>query len=250
MNNKVYVLEINGMSIQYIVKRNRSKYVKISIDVNGLKVSAPKTVTLTQIESILIKKSKWLLEKYTKYINDKKIREINASKELKKILLMGEEIDIKVSEWENESIEAVLCEKQLQINIPNGIDNLKRKNYIEEAIRKCYVELAKTDIERKAKYYSKVMGVNYNLIKIKDQKTRWGSCSSKRNLNFNWRLIMFPEWVMIYVIIHELCHLIYLNHSKEYWKLVSNYMPNYKEAHKWLKENGKILSAGYNINTK
>ncbi len=81
-----------------------------------------------------------------------------------------------------------------------------------------------------------------NQIRIKDQKTRWGSCSSKNNLNFSWRLIMAPERVLDYVVVHELCHLTHMNHGKEFWALVESVMPDYKDCKKWLRENEKSLT--------
>lgn len=85
------------------------------------------------------------------------------------------------------------------------------------------------------------MSVSYNQLRIKEQKTRWGSCSKRKNLNFNWKIIMAPEMVMDYVIVHEMCHLVHFDHSKEFWDLVSFYMPNYKECAQWLKSNGISL---------
>ncbi len=88
---------------------------------------------------------------------------------------------------------------------------------------------------------SKIMGVEYNGITIRNQKTRWGSCSSKGNLNFNCLLMLAPESVRQYVVIHELCHLTHMNHSPAFWALVEKYCPNFKEEKKWLKDNGNQL---------
>ncbi|MBQ8597165.1 MAG: M48 family metallopeptidase, partial [Lachnospiraceae bacterium] len=83
--------------------------------------------------------------------------------------------------------------------------------------------------------------VTYEDIRIKDQKSRWGSCSSKGNLNFNWRIVMAPEPVCDYVVIHELCHLVHLDHSERFWKLVESICPGYEQYKKWLKTNGSRL---------
>lgn len=83
--------------------------------------------------------------------------------------------------------------------------------------------------------FAEQIGVTYGRITIRSQKTRWGSCSSKGNLNFNYRLYYMPEELMDYVIIHELCHRRHMNHSKEFWAEVERYCPDYRERRKKLK---------------
>lgn len=97
--------------------------------------------------------------------------------------------------------------------------------------------------ERSA-YFGEKMGVEYNKIFIREQKTRWGSCSSDRNLNFNWKLVLAPPQVLDYVVVHELCHLKEMNHSQAFWNKVEEIMPSYQEQKQWLKDNGwKLIEA-------
>lgn len=98
---------------------------------------------------------------------------------------------------------------------------------------------AREQIQKYVDEYAVKMGVSYGRIAIREQKTCWGSCSSKRNLNFNWKLILMPPEIMEYVVVHELSHLFEMNHSKQFWKIVETYIPDYKARKKWLKENGK-----------
>lgn len=107
-----------------------------------------------------------------------------------------------------------------------------------------YKNEARNVISLRARKYAQEMGQTFGEIHIRDQKSRWGSCSSARNLNFNWRLVMAPEWVMDYVIIHELCHLTHMNHSAQFWELVAHYMPDYQAAKQWLKAHGQELVIG------
>lgn len=93
----------------------------------------------------------------------------------------------------------------------------------------------------KVKNYASLMNVQYGRITIRNQKTRWGSCSSKGNLNFNCLLMLAPDEVVDYVVIHELCHLIEMNHSKAFWKQVEQMMPDYKKHRKWLKDHGNEI---------
>ena len=90
--------------------------------------------------------------------------------------------------------------------------------------------------ENKVAYFSEIMGVSVGRITIRNQKTRWGSCSSKGNLNFNYQLYYMPEELLDYVIIHELAHRKHMNHSKEFWAEVEKYCPDYKERKKRLNQ--------------
>lgn len=96
-------------------------------------------------------------------------------------------------------------------------------------------------IPEKVSYYAKIMNVQYGRITIRNQKTRWGSCSGKGNLNFNCLLMLAPEKVVDYVVVHELCHLIEMNHSKAFWQQVERVMPDYKNYRQWLKDHGNEI---------
>lgn len=96
-------------------------------------------------------------------------------------------------------------------------------------------------LPEKAQYFAERMGVTYGRITIRSQRTRWGSCSAKGNLNFNCLLMLCPEEVQDYVVIHELCHRKELNHSAHFWAEVEKICPDYRNHRKWLKENGSSL---------
>ena len=117
---------------------------------------------------------------------------------------------------------------------------VKEKQFTDDDIRKMKDE-AKRVIPDRVKYYAGIMGVTFGKITIKNQKTRWGSCSSKGNLNFNCLLMLTPDKVRDYVVIHELCHLKQMNHSKMFWAEVEKVMPDYKVYRQWLSQNGNML---------
>ena len=96
-------------------------------------------------------------------------------------------------------------------------------------------------IPERVEYFAKVIGVTYGKITVRNQKTRWGSCSSKGNLNFNCLLMLAPPEVLDYVVVHELCHRKQMNHSKAFWLEVEKVLPNYKEVRKWLKKEGSQM---------
>lgn len=116
----------------------------------------------------------------------------------------------------------------------------KVQKMTREEIRLLAKEAFKVIPER-VSYYAPLVGVTYGRITIRNQKTRWGSCSSKGNLNFNCLLMKAPPEVMDYVIVHELCHRKEMNHSKSFWNEVERVLPDYKKSRQWLKENGGAM---------
>ena len=112
---------------------------------------------------------------------------------------------------------------------------------LSEKDRARYMKIARDIFARKTEYYARIMDISYGRISIREQKTRWGSCSSKGNLNFNWRLILAPEEVLDYVVVHELAHRREMNHSKAFYAIVESVLPDYRSARKWLRDNGQTL---------
>ncbi len=114
------------------------------------------------------------------------------------------------------------------------------KPFTEDELREM-ADKARRVIPERVKYYSAVIGVTYGKITIRNQKTKWGSCSSKGNLNFNCLLMMAPSEVLDAIVVHELCHRKHMNHSKEFYAEVYRAFPEYDVWNKWLKDNGTLL---------
>ena len=112
---------------------------------------------------------------------------------------------------------------------------------INAQIKRWLVKNALSAIRVYLDKWSPTLNVPFDRVTIREQRTRWGSCSARHNLNFNWKLIMAPEPAMEYVVIHELCHLLQLNHSERFWSLVKARMPDYLVWKKWLKAHGQEL---------
>lgn len=98
-------------------------------------------------------------------------------------------------------------------------------------------------LRTKTKEWADKMGVEFNNIVIKDQRTLWASCSGKKNINYSYRIIKMPLAVQDYLMVHELCHLVHMNHGQEYWQLVAQYCPDYQHHRRWLNDNkGSIFA--------
>ena len=144
-----------------------------------------------------------------------------------------EEILKKKKAWISKHIEKIKETKERFEAEPT--EKLTREKVIALA------EEALKVIPERVEYFAKVIGVTYGKITVRNQKTRWGSCSSKGNLNFNCLLMLAPPEVLDYVVVHELCHRKQMNHSKAFWLEVEKVLPDYKEARKWLKEEGSQM---------
>ncbi len=116
-------------------------------------------------------------------------------------------------------------------------ETLKRMEVMDRRCR----QAAREHFAGRCRHYLQFTGGSYRPNTVRDQKTRWGSCSSTGTLSFNYRLMFAPPRVLDYVVIHELCHLTHMNHSREFWNLVASVMPEYKIHRNWLKEHGQEL---------
>lgn len=133
--------------------------------------------------------------------------------------------------WIEEHLQEVVKHREQQRAVPE-----LSKEEIDELADK-----ALKYIPERVKYFAPIVGVNYSRITIRNQKTRWGSCSTKGGLNFNCLLMLMPPEVIDYVVVHELCHRKEMNHSPAFWAEVEKVLPDYKVAKKWLKDNGAEL---------
>ena len=161
-----------------------------------------------------------------------------------------EGILIRAPRWmSRRKINALLWEKQDWIQ--KHLKKMQERSevledlqpYTEEEI-KALVKKARVVITEKVQKYAPIVGVDYGRIAIRNQRTRWGSCSSKGNLNFNCMLMHTPDEVIDYVVVHELCHRKHMDHSAAFYAEVERVLPEYRKCRKWLKENGSAILAG------
>lgn len=137
-------------------------------------------------------------------------------------------------------VEVDCSRKNSRVIILDRSIHIKTADPAPEAMRgtleACFRKQAREAIEERIRFYQPVLAKRPNRVFIKAQRSRWGSCSSQGNLNFNWKIILLPPSVFDYIIVHEMCHLVHLNHSREFWNLVASVLPNYKESYQWLRK--------------
>ncbi len=224
--------------------RSKRKSLALAITSDAeLVVRAPFRTSLEYIEKIAAQKIGWI---------ERKIREIQKQpKAVEKKFVAGEEflylgekyqlkitdgLKIKLSEnWRN-SPSLKLRRSEEELFFPKVF--LWRA---KERLLGWYKKQALKEISARVETAARKLNLNCHSIKISNAKTNWGSCGPKNNLHFNWKLIMAPEAVVDYVIIHELTHIAEKNHSRKFWNKVEAAMPEYKKYRKWLRENGRLL---------
>lgn len=220
-----------------IIYSNR-KSIGIHLDENGnVTVRAPRRIKYNTIEEIVLEKANWINKK-KKELKIKK-NNIKSKKFVdgELFLYMGKEFPLKVIvNTQIKEIEVMFKGDFITVRTP-VVDYYKLRN----AMELWYRNISKDIILKSVKHYESKFSKEVNRIVIKEQKSRWGSCSSKNNLNFNWRLSMAPPEVIEYIVVHEMCHLEHMNHSKEFWTLVEYFISDYKKYREWLKLNGRHL---------
>lgn len=146
--------------------------------------------------------------------------------------------------------ERIRTTVSLKADVLYVFTNVMEREHLKDAIRKWYIHQAKMYLTKRVRFWGQYVDRPIGGIRIKEQKTRWGSCSTKGNLNFNWKIMMAPPKVVDYLVVHELCHLKFMNHGKDFWKEVEKLMPEYKNLKKWLKDNERFLDIETNSELK
>lgn len=228
-------ITLEGRTVSIKIDKKNRKTISIKINDNGeVIVSAPLYLSSERIKELIKVKSKWIIEKLELITNNKQ-----KDNPLESIKFLGSNYKVKIYEEKGNSIKVRLKEDEFQVYAPIEGNNLEP--HIKETIVKWYKTQAALIYKERVEYYSKILKVHPQKITIKEQKTRWGSCSSKGNLNFNWKVVMAPVEVVNYLVVHELCHLLQMNHSKDFWDLVESVLPDFNKYRQWLKLNGSSL---------
>ena len=242
-SEKELCLNIGKLVVPYILSNSkRAKHIRLVMNMSGLKVVKPIKESIYEVKKVLEEKSNWIYKHYTEFQDRKTVEYKREWESGEIVLLKGIQYNIIILPHKKKAILINFNGIRFEIFINDTFNEYERKTHIENAFKKWYMKTAYETLKERLDHYCKLTGLVYNNLRVKEQKTCWGSCSKKRNLNFNWKLILSPQWVMDYVVIHEICHLKHLNHSKEYWVMVEMYMASYKKAQEWLKKNGSGLA--------
>jgi predicted metal-dependent hydrolase len=215
---------------QLIRCKRRSIGLTITRDAK-LIVRAPIWMSDYEINRLIAQKQSWITRKKQFFLKRPAAQKRQFT-DGEVFLFLGEKYSLR---FVDDLPRAVVLDGELKVS------SLAAKN-AKDHIKIWYQNQAFEYVSQKTKEFAEVLKVSYKSLRINDAKTRWGSCGSSGNLNITWRLIMAPQRVVDYVIIHELCHLKQMNHSAKFWLEVASACPDFKKDEQWLKENGHLLT--------
>ena len=228
-----YLLTLpDGDAIPYQLERGQRRTIGLRISQEGLLVRAPKRISHSQIEHLLLGKAAWIRKKL-------EAQQQNVVAPMQwldgaPLLLLGNGISLSVRQ---DARTRVIEHKSSMLYV--ALPNPKNEQAIARKVLQWYRKQALVDFARRLELFSTKLGVPTPELFLSNARSRWGSCNSKREVRLNWRLVMAPPHIINYVVCHELAHLKQMNHSAKFWAVVENLCPDYKRAEQEL----KLLSA-------
>ena len=221
--------------VAQVSRTDRSKSATIKVEEGVVIVVVPRALTQERIKKLLDDKKLWVKQKIALH------PQLPVTLEKKYVSgeafsYLGRNYRLKITDGELTPIK--LVQGRLTISIPNDLSQHKLVKY---ALTNWFRRRAELKLREKIIRYSPIVGVETNGYKVKSFQSRWGSCTPRGRVDFNWKIIMAPNRVVDYVVVHELCHLKQHDHSPQFWKLVESIMPDYLESKEWLHVNGASL---------
>ena len=204
----------------------------------NVRVKAPTDLAEGELTRIVKAKTPWIIDKLQRIEEIKGFENTREFVSGESFLYKGKLLRLKVVPSVEEEVytdtTTIFCKTKV-----------KEPQRVAQLLEVWYKQMAKQYLENRVTRFSNKFKKKPSKVSIRSQNLRWGSCTKKGEILLNWRIIMAPPSVIDYVIIHELAHLQEKNHTKKFWELVKNAMPNYEEKKEWLRVNGPALSLGF-----
>lgn len=236
-------IKLNGRIIAYSVRNSkRAKRISVRYSLsNGLEVVYPPGLQQPTPETLLFERSDWILTAIDKFSETEARLPRRKYREGEVFFYRGASYKLLLEKSATHSkVSARLADGFLTVAVPDPLPSAEIEP-IREAVECFYRREAQRYLPKRVRELAEMHGFEYERVRIKNQKTRWGSCSAKRNINLNLRLMMAPDGAIDYVIIHELCHLRELNHRPAFWAFVEARCPDYRHWKDWLRQHGPSL---------
>ncbi len=227
-------VKYQNKTIAYTINKAKIKNIYITIENGEVVIKAPWYTTRNQIQEVVESKRDWIMKKLEEYnVSPRKAKEYEDGE---KFQILGESYYLNIYYKDiNNAILNVENEK-IEIILPLSYAEEDNTEQIKKMIDKMYYMIAEKEVESAMEKTRKMVGLAPEEYKIKKIKYAWGTCFSRKVITINQNLMMYSRKAIEYVVLHEICHLKYMNHSKKFWEMVESYMPDYKEAEKELKK--------------
>ena len=222
--------------------RRRSIAIQIYPDLRVV-VSAPLFYSEKKIESLLKEKETWIQKKIKEFESIKKTQTPRELKEGAVFLVFGKEAKLHVFRSEQLTSQRQskidFYEGAFQVMLPAGLSLLEETKLFKKLLEKKYAEIALQKLLERVAFFEPQLKVKSSCVKLRNYRSRWGTCRSNGEITFNWRLAMVPDWVLDYVVVHELSHLRVMSHQPRFWKCVESVYPEHKKARSWLRKSAR-----------
>jgi hypothetical protein len=230
------------IDFEYRIRRSpRRKTLSICVyPDNTVVVAAPEKLSQKEIMRFVEKKADWVRKRMSVNLEEQEDKPRRRFVTGETLLCLGKEHILVVEEGTR--VEVVMKGENIIARIRPSTPAELRGQMVRRQLWLWYFRLAFKKIQERVQYYTNLIGVTPGTVRVKSLRSRWGSCSAGGGISFAWNIILAPEPVLDYLVVHELCHLIHHDHSTEYWKLVASFIPDHLERRKWLRENGHSLT--------
>ncbi len=220
--------------IEYELIKTQRKSLEVRVTPNGsVRVFAPKHAPLRACDAFVQQRARWVLDTRAQLrAYQQTHQDAHPVHDGARLLYEGQPLRLTI---------LPAARNAARFGDDELVLHAKDPEMAREQLKSFLTEQARQRVEERLTHFAPLVGRAPGRVSIRDQKTRWGSCSSQKNLNFNYKLIMAPPGALDYVVVHELCHLFEFNHSKQFWARVERHMPDYSYWKTWLKQNGKLL---------
>jgi hypothetical protein len=229
---RVQKIDLLGNTVEYEVQHSSdATKPRIDVDIHGVTVVVPNSGEAQPTE-LLKENAAWVIDKqrnYDAYREQVPDRTFEAGE---RFPFLGDDRELVIEPRQKHEID----EDSIRLR-----KSAVGQSSIKQVLENFYRSRARVYLTERTEHYSERMGVEYEKLELRNQRTRWGSCSTSGTISLNWRLIMAPSEVVDYLVVHELALLTEQNHGREFWRLVGEYIPEYKEKAEWLEENSAKL---------
>lgn len=227
---------IGSHTLHYTLLRSKRRTIGFLINEEGLRVTAPKWVTIGEIENAITEKSRWIFSKLTEH-RERQARRIQPQMQWRdgaQLPYLGTDITLRLCALQRQGVIFDAATKELMIGLPTHATEQQLKDRVQGWLQ----ERAKHLFKERLDIYADKLGAAYSAFALSSATTQWGSCTSDGKIRLNWRLMHFSLSIIDYVVAHELAHLREMNHGPRFWETVQSIFPEFEMAKKTLRKNG------------